>query len=131
MTGLDDPAEAELTGARTPSLSALRPDPDHPEWDTAVWLDVLTLPGTPYADAFYRELERFLLAAYDGTHALTRVEWSKGWGYTHEAAWSDVEVLGTAVPESFGSAWDEAADTLERLDPHRVFRAPLHGRLFP
>lgn len=131
VTGLDDPAEAELTGARAPSLSALRPDPDHPEWDTAVWLDVLTLPGTPYADAFYRELERFLLAAYDGTHALTRVEWSKGWGYTDEAAWSDGEVLGTAVPESFGSAWDEAAHTLERLDPHRVFRAPLHGRLFP
>ncbi|MDX2681192.1 cholesterol oxidase substrate-binding domain-containing protein [Streptomyces sp. NY05-11A] len=72
-----------------------------------------------------------MLAAYDGTHALTRVEWSKGWGYTHEAAWSDGEVLGTAVPESFGAAWDEAADTLERLDPHRVFRAPLHGRLFP
>ncbi|MFI5799157.1 cholesterol oxidase substrate-binding domain-containing protein [Streptomyces sp. NPDC051677] len=131
VTGLDDPAEAGLTGARAPSLSALRPDPDHPEWDTAVWLDVLTLPGTPYADAFYRELERFLLATYDGGHALTRVEWSKGWGYTDEAVWSDGEVLGTAVPESFGSAWDEAADTLERLDPHRVFRAPLHGRLFP
>ncbi|MFH0173644.1 cholesterol oxidase substrate-binding domain-containing protein [Streptomyces cacaoi] len=131
VTGLDDPAEAGLTGARAPSLSALRPDPDHPEWDTAVWLDVLTLPGTPYADAFYRELEHFLLATYDGTHARTRVEWSKGWGYTDEASWSDGEVLGTAVPESFGGAWDEAAAVLEQLDPHRVFRAPLHGRLFP
>ncbi|WP_327312326.1 cholesterol oxidase substrate-binding domain-containing protein [Streptomyces sp. NBC_01235] len=131
VTGLDDPAEAQLAGARPPSLSALRPDPDHPEWDTAVWLDVLTLPGTPYTEAFYRGLERFLLATYDGTHALTRVEWSKGWGYTDEAAWSDGEVLGTVVPESFGSAWDEAADALERQDPHRVFRAPLHGRLFP
>ncbi|MFE7928552.1 cholesterol oxidase substrate-binding domain-containing protein [Streptomyces sp. NPDC057456] len=131
VTGLDDPAEAGLTGALAPSLSALRPDPDHPEWDTAVWLDVLTLPGTPYADAFYRELERFLLSTYDGTHARTRVEWSKGWGYTDEAAWSDAEVLGTVVPESFGGAWDQAAAVLERLDPHRVFRAPLHGRLFP
>ncbi|MEU1184710.1 cholesterol oxidase substrate-binding domain-containing protein [Streptomyces sp. NPDC005820] len=132
VTGLDDPAEAGLAGARAPSLSALRPDPGHPEWDTAVWLDVLTLPGTPYADAFFRELERFLLSAYDGTDALTRVEWSKGWGYTDEAAWSDEEVLGTVVPESFGTAaWGEAAATLERLDPHRVFRAPLHERLFP
>ncbi|MFJ8109416.1 cholesterol oxidase substrate-binding domain-containing protein [Streptomyces sp. NPDC096132] len=131
VTGLDDPAEADLAGARAPSLSALRPDPEHPEWDTAVWLDVLTLPGTPYADAFCRELERFLLSAYDGSHALTRVEWSKGWAYTDEAAWSDEEVLGTVVPESFGAAWGEAADTLERLDPHRVFHAPLHGRLFP
>ncbi|MGW1784055.1 cholesterol oxidase substrate-binding domain-containing protein [Streptomyces sp. NPDC002143] len=131
VTGLDDPAEAELAGARPPSLSALRPDPDHPEWDTAVWLDVLTLPGTPHADAFYRELEAFLLTTYDGALGLTRVEWSKGWGYTDEAAWSDGEVLGTVVPESFGSAWDEAAEALERLDPHRVFRAPLHERLFP
>ncbi|MFI1032711.1 cholesterol oxidase substrate-binding domain-containing protein [Streptomyces sp. NPDC020951] len=131
VTGLDDPAEAELAGARPPSLSALRPDPDHPEWDTAVWLDVLTLPGTPYADAFYRELEAFLLTTYDGALGLTRVEWSKGWGYTDEAAWSDGEVLGTVVPESFGGAWDEAAEVLERLDPHRVLRAPLHERLFP
>ncbi len=131
VTGLDDPADAELAGARAPSLSASRPVAEHPEWDTAVWLDVLTLPGTPYADAFYRELERFLLSTYDGTHALTRVEWSKGWGYTDEAAWSDAEVLGTTVPESFGEVFGQAAGTLERLDPHRVFRAPLHGRLFP
>ncbi|MET9387738.1 cholesterol oxidase substrate-binding domain-containing protein [Streptomyces sp. NPDC002928] len=131
ITGLDDPADAELPGARAPLLSALRPDDDHPEWDTAVWLDVLTLPGTPYADAFYRELEGFLLTTYDGGHALTRVEWSKGWGYTTEAAWSDPEVLGTSVPGSFGAAWDEAATVLQRLDPHRVFTGPLHDRLFP
>ncbi len=130
VTGLDDPADTGLAGARAPSLSAVRADAGHPEWDTAVWLDVLTLPGTPDAAAFYRELERFLLTAYDGTHGLTRVEWSKGWGYTDEAAWSDEEVLGTVVPSSFGAAWDEAAATLERLDPHRVFRAPLHERLF-
>ncbi|MFH8801885.1 cholesterol oxidase substrate-binding domain-containing protein [Streptomyces sp. NPDC017936] len=131
VTGLDDPAETRLPGARAPLLSALREDADHPEWDTAVWLDVLTLPGTPHAEAFYRELERFLLTAYDGTTARVRVEWSKGWGYTEESAWSDDEVLGTVVPSSFGEAWAEAADTLERLDPPRVFRAPLHGRLFP
>ncbi|GKQ33946.1 hypothetical protein ALMP_04970 [Streptomyces sp. A012304] len=131
VTGLDDPADARFAGARVPSLSALRPDPDHPEWDTAVWLDVLTLPGTPHTAAFFRELERFLLAAYDGTYALTRVEWSKGWGYTDEAAWSDEEVLGAVVPASYGGAWPEAAGTLDRLDPHGVFRAPLHERLFP
>ena len=33
----DDPADAELTGARAPLLSALCPDAEHPEWDTAVW----------------------------------------------------------------------------------------------
>ncbi|WP_314220507.1 cholesterol oxidase substrate-binding domain-containing protein [Streptomyces zaehneri] len=78
------------------------------------------------------------LSTYDGTHARTRVEWSKGWAYTDEAAWSDGEVHWTTVPApsaprgtSFGTASDEAAAVPERLDPHRVFRAPLHGRLFP
>ncbi|WP_123962789.1 cholesterol oxidase substrate-binding domain-containing protein [Streptomyces sp. TLI_185] len=130
VTGLDDPADAELAGARAPLLSALRQSDTHPEWDTAVWLDVLTLPGTPYAEAFLRELEQFLLRTFDGEHALTRVEWSKGWAYTDEAAWSDEEVLGTAVPASLGeAAWGQAAGTLDRLDPHRVFGNGFLDRL--
>lgn len=131
VTGLDDPSDAEHVGARAPLVSALSPVPGRPEWDTAVWLDILTLPGTPHAEEFYRELERFLLASFDGTDALARVEWSKGWAYTDTAAWADPEVLGTAVPASYGAAWGEAAGTLQRLDPHGVFRAPLHQRLFP
>ena len=98
VTGLDDPAEADSAGALPPLLSALRPRADHPEWDTAVWLDVLTLPGTPDAPAFFRELERFLLDTYDGGHALTRVEWSKGWAYTEEAAWADPEASALPCP---------------------------------
>ncbi len=135
VTGLDDPADVGVTGARAPLLSALRPRADRPEWDTAVWLDVLTLPGTPDAEAFFRELERFLLATYDGGHALTRVEWSKGWAYTDEAAWSDEEVLGTVVPESFddgaGPGWAGAREILDRLDPHRVYGNAFLDRLFP
>ncbi|MFI9829005.1 cholesterol oxidase substrate-binding domain-containing protein [Streptomyces sp. NPDC051913] len=131
VTGLDHPADAELDGARAPLLSALRPDAEHPEWDTAVWLDVLTLPGTPYAEKFLRELERFLLDRYDGTDALTRVEWSKGWAYTEDAVWDDGEVLGTAVPASLGDgAWEQAAGILDRLDPHRVFGNAFLDRLF-
>ncbi|MEV2213999.1 cholesterol oxidase substrate-binding domain-containing protein [Streptomyces sp. NPDC050997] len=131
VTGLDDPADTELDGARAPLLSALRPSEEHPEWDTALWLDVLTLPGTPHAEAFLRELERFLLRTYDGGHALTRVEWSKGWAYTDEGVWDDDEVIGTSVPASFGEAvWGQAAGTLDRLDPHRVFDNAFLDRLF-
>ncbi|GGN80582.1 hypothetical protein GCM10011579_066240 [Streptomyces albiflavescens] len=135
VTGLDDPSDVESSGARAPLLSALRPRADHPEWDTAVWLDVLTLPGTPDAEAFYRELEHFLLTTFDGEYALTRVEWSKGWAYTDQAAWSDPEVLGSAVPASFddgeGAGWDRAAAVLNRFDPHRVFDNALLKQLFP
>ncbi|MFG2467134.1 cholesterol oxidase substrate-binding domain-containing protein [Streptomyces canus] len=127
VTGLDDPAEAGLEGARAPLLSALRADQEHPEWDTAVWLDILTLPGTPYAEAFLREIEQFLLDGYDGT----RVEWSKGWAYTDDAVWEDEEVLGTAIPGSFGEAvWGQAAGVLDRLDPHGVFGNAFLDRLF-
>ncbi|WP_405534164.1 cholesterol oxidase substrate-binding domain-containing protein [Streptomyces sp. NBC_00075] len=129
-TGLDQPGDTDSAGAQAPLLSALRPVDGHPEWDTAVWLDVLTLPGTPYAEAFFRELEQFLLDTYDGGHALTRVEWSKGWGYTDTAAWNDEEVIGTAVPASYGDGvWQQAVGTLDRLDPHRVFGNAFLDRL--
>ncbi|MET9449925.1 cholesterol oxidase substrate-binding domain-containing protein [Streptomyces cinerochromogenes] len=134
VTGLDDPAATGVPGARTPLLSALRPSAEHPEWDTAVWLDVLTLPGTPHAEAFLSELEDFLLRRYDGRYdggyALARVEWSKGWAYTADAAWSDERVLGTVVPGSFGTrVWERAVSTLDRLDPHHVFGNAFLDRL--
>ncbi|GAA2515485.1 cholesterol oxidase substrate-binding domain-containing protein [Streptomyces levis] len=131
VTGLDDPGDAGVAGARPPLLSALRPRADRPEWDTAVWLDVLTLPGTPDAEAFLRELERFLLGAFDGGFALTRVEWSKGWAYTDEGVWSDGEVLDAVVPAAVGeAAWAEAGAVLDRLDPHRVYGNAFLDRLF-
>ncbi|WP_107483402.1 cholesterol oxidase substrate-binding domain-containing protein [Streptomyces humi] len=123
VTGLDEPSDAGVDGARTVSLSALRPVAGA---DTAVWLDVLTLPGTPYAHAFLRELERFLFDRFEGT----RVEWSKGWAYTGSAAWSDPEVLDGRIPASFGDeAWDAAVTTLDRLDPHRVYGNGFLDRL--
>ncbi|MFE6175456.1 cholesterol oxidase substrate-binding domain-containing protein [Streptomyces sp. NPDC056464] len=131
VTGVDDPADVGLEGARAPLLSALRRRDDRPEWDTVVWLNVLTLPGTPFAEAFLREMERFALRTFDGGYAMTRVEWSKGWAYTDEAAWRDDEVLDSVVPGSFGEGvWQEAGGVLERLDPHRVFGNAFLDRLF-
>ncbi|MFE7272007.1 cholesterol oxidase substrate-binding domain-containing protein [Streptomyces sp. NPDC057623] len=131
VTGIDDPTDVGVDGARTPLLSALRPRADRPEWDTAVWLNILTLPGTPHAEAFLSQIERFLLRTFDGEYAQTRVEWSKGWAYTRDAAWSDGEVLGTAVPGTFGEdVWGVASGTLDRLDPHGVFGNAFLDRLF-
>ncbi|MGW6544967.1 cholesterol oxidase substrate-binding domain-containing protein [Streptomyces massasporeus] len=131
VTGLDDPGDTGVAGARPPLLSALRPPADHPEWDTAVWLDILTLPGTPDAETFLREIEGFLLRTFDGGFALTRVEWSKGWAYTDDGVWSDEEVLGAVVPAAVGrDAWAEADAALDRLDPHRVYGNAFLDRLF-
>jgi hypothetical protein len=128
--GLDRPEESVAPGARPPLLSVVRPPTDRPEFDCAVWIDVLTQPSTPGAHAFYRDLERFLLATFDGEYALTRVEWSKGWAYTDTEAWADQEVIGTAVPASYGPGqWAEAVGVLDRLDPHGVFGNAFTDRL--
>ncbi|MFG3157398.1 cholesterol oxidase substrate-binding domain-containing protein [Streptomyces sp. NPDC048219] len=128
VTGLEDPSVCGVPGARPPLLSALRPRPDRPDVDTAVWIDVLSLPATPALHRFYRDIEQFLLAM-DGERATVRVEWSKGWAYTDTAAWSDPDVLTRAVPAALraggGPGWDEAVATLDRLDPHRVISSPF------
>jgi FAD/FMN-containing dehydrogenase len=122
VTGLDQPGEVQATGAVTPALSALAPRADHPEWDCAVWFDVLTLPGTADAPAFYRELEQFLFTTFPGA---TRVEWSKGWAYTEVSAWTEPAVLNGAIPASFPTTWQDAVQTLNRYDPDKIISSPF------
>jgi FAD/FMN-containing dehydrogenase len=130
VSGLDQPDDSAAPGARPPLLSVVRPHPDHPEYDCAVWVDVLTQPTTPGAPEFYRELEQFLMSTFDGGYALARVEWSKGWGYTDTAAWADDEIIETAIPGSFGAGqWSGAVAILDRLDPHRVLGNEFTDRL--
>ncbi|NUU22573.1 MAG: FAD-binding protein, partial [Streptomycetaceae bacterium] len=127
VTGLDDPADTGVAGAVHPALSAVRPRPDHADWDVAVWLDILTVPGTPDSQRFYRETEQWVLANFSGAYAQVRAEWSKGWGYSGTSAWADPVVLGTTVPGSFrsglpvGNNWDTAVAALRAYDPHGVF----------
>jgi FAD/FMN-containing dehydrogenase len=137
VTGLDQPAEVEVPSAGPPALSAVRSRPDHPEWDVAVWLDLLTLPGTPSSNAFYREIEQWAFATYSGSYGAVRPEWSKGWGYTNDAAWADPTTLSTTVPDAYragqadGDDWDAALATLNALDPHRIFSNAFLDELLP
>jgi FAD/FMN-containing dehydrogenase len=127
VTGLDAPSDVDIPLAHSPQLTALRPRRDHPEWDVAVWFDVLTLPGTPLAHEAYRAIEQWFFSTFDGTTAMVRPEWSKGWAYTSTAAWSDPEMLSTTIPDalrvgqSVGDNWDSAVAALTAADPHRVF----------
>ncbi|MCH2105830.1 MAG: FAD-binding protein, partial [Planctomycetes bacterium] len=81
VTGLDHSEEVDLPRAQEPTRSAVVPREDHPEWDVAVWLDLLTIPGTPSSSEFYAELEEWLFEEFNDDDATIRVEWSKGWGY--------------------------------------------------
>jgi FAD/FMN-containing dehydrogenase len=131
VTGLDHPGDVGVQGAQPALLSALSPRGDHPAWDVAVWLDILSFPGTPSGDRAYTDLERWVFAHYRPPYAAVRPEWSKGWAYTVAGAWTSRAVIERAVPAGFRSArpathaWDEAVRALDRLDPHHVFSSPL------
>lgn len=131
VTGLDTP----VGPAEPPALSAIRVRDDHPEWDVAVWFDVLTLPGTPDLGAFLRELERFIFDTYAGGYAMARPEWSKGWAYTADGAWTDTDFITDTVPALFRDGapdtWDPAVAALHAADPHRVLSNAFLDTLLP
>ncbi|HKX29778.1 MAG TPA: cholesterol oxidase substrate-binding domain-containing protein [Blastocatellia bacterium] len=134
VTGIDRPGDVGVEQAEAPVLSAVSPRPDHPEWDVAVWLNLLTFPGTPYSNQFYREMETWILQNYSGGYAAVRPEWSKGWAYTDDAAWTNTAMLGTTIPDLYrvgpGPGWDWAVSTFNAFDPHGVFSNPFLDTLF-
>lgn len=130
VTALDNPGGTGLVGARAPSLSAAAPHPDHPEWDVAIWLNLLTLPGSPHASDFYREVEQFVFLNFRPPDAQARAEWSKGWGYSRDGAWSDPGVLTSTVPGTFRTTWQWARAKLAIYDPCRVFGNEFTDQLF-
>ncbi len=137
VTGLDQTTDVQMAGAVQPQLSALRPRPDQSGWNVAVWFDILTLPGTPGAAQFYRDVEQWMVSNYSGAYATVRPEWSKGWGYTTTAAWADPTMIGTTIPnalragQAVGDNWDSALALLDTYDPYRLFAAPVHDVLMP
>ncbi|GAA0251829.1 cholesterol oxidase substrate-binding domain-containing protein [Cryptosporangium japonicum] len=136
VTGVDAPAEV-AGGGVSPQLSAARPRPDHPEWDTVVWLDMGTIPGTPECDAFYADMEAWIVANYSGSYATVRPEWSKAWAVTPSGAWTDNATLTGRIPQSLragqpsGDNWDTARATLNAADPHRIFSNTFLDVLLP
>jgi FAD/FMN-containing dehydrogenase len=137
VTGLDQPMRGTGPSAGAPLLSAVRPRPDHPEWDVAVWLDILSFTGTPHGNDLMRETERWLLASQRRWSALVRPEWSKGWGYGRGGPWQDEEFIGHTIPQSFtrgapeNESWRATVGALAAHDPKRVFTDRLLNRLMP
>lgn len=137
VTSLDRTGEVDRPGARPALLSPLRPRPDQPQWDCALWAEVLTLPGTPGAAEFLASLEAWMLSNYQGGYAAVRVEWAKGWAYGPLGPWTADAVLKEHIPRSYtegypaGEGFGDAAAALDRLDPGRILRNPFLDRLFP
>jgi FAD/FMN-containing dehydrogenase len=131
VSGLDHPRDIGVDGAQPALRSALSPRRDHPEWNVAVWLDILSFPGTQAANRAYRDIERWVFANYRPPYATVRPEWSKGWAYTERGAWTNRRMIARTLPHEFrvarprDRAWDSAVRALDRLDPHGVFTSPL------
>lgn len=134
VTGLDHPEDSIVHGAQTAALSAIKPCPDHPEWDCAVWFDILTLPGTPFSAQFYTEVEEWMSQRYQGD-SLMRPEWSKGWGYTNQKAWDSSTYIDYEIPrvhaqgQSNHLTIQSSSHILKQYDPHALFTAPLVNRV--
>ncbi|WP_420752009.1 cholesterol oxidase substrate-binding domain-containing protein [Rhodococcus sp. O3] len=135
--GLDQPGDVRVPSAGPPTISAMRPRPDHPEWDTAIWLNVLGVPGTPGMFAFYREMEQWMRQRFAGGDSTFRPEWSKGWAFGPERPYTDDSILTGALPDTYRQGvpahenWDSARQVFNRLDPHRVFSNGFLDRLLP
>lgn len=135
--GLDQPADVAVPSAGPPTISATRPRPDHPEWDTAIWLNVLGIPGTPGMFAFYREMEQWMYAHFSGSYATFRPEWSKGWAFSEALPYKDKAMISTTVPDVYRAgvpvteSWDTARAALSALDPARVFSNTFLDELLP
>jgi FAD/FMN-containing dehydrogenase len=125
--GIDDPAVSGVAGAAAPAIAATAPRRDRPDWDTVVWANVLTFPYTDDCFVAYRDIEQWAHATFDGTWAGTRVEWSKGWAFTPDAAFADRRLLRKGIPATVSAGrnaeedWSWAMRRLNGLDPHRVF----------
>ncbi len=136
VTGLDQTKDVVTANAQQPILSSVKPRPDHPEWDVAVWLDMGTLPVTPGYSEFYAQMESWIWSHYTGSYATVRPEWSKAWACTSTAPWTNASTLGSAIPAtvSAGQAdndgWQTAIAILNQYDPNKVFSSPFLDSLF-
>jgi len=140
VTSLDDPALVGVPAgatAQSPLISALSYDEvaKQNNWDVALWLDVLTLPGTPYSNEIYEELEEWIQKRFSGTAGRPMPEWSKGWAYTSEGAWTNTAVM-ESIREMFTTGrsndnnWNYEVATLAKYDKANLFTNPLLTRLF-
>lgn len=135
--GLDQAADVKVPSAGAPTIAATRPRPDHPDWDTAIWLNVLGVPGTPGMFAFYREMEQWMRSHFAGDDYVFRPEWSKGWAFGPEKPYTDGGIITGALPQSYRDGlpsndnWDTAVAVFNEFDPHKVYSNSFMDQLLP
>jgi FAD/FMN-containing dehydrogenase len=139
--GLDRPSDVMVPNAVEPYLSAARPLPDHPDYDTVLWFAINNNVDMPGAAGFNTDLEQWFLSNYS-SYAVVRPEWTKTYAYTADGAngggWTNTQILTQTFPNTFrnhgypsNSNWDAAVSMLNSYDPNRVFTNPFLDTLMP
>ncbi|WP_298317066.1 cholesterol oxidase substrate-binding domain-containing protein [uncultured Aquimarina sp.] len=140
VTGLDsgdDMPSFTNEPAGRPVISSLATDAQtiKNNWDVALWLDVLTIPGTKYSDEFYEELEEWFLNHFTAPKAKVVPEWSKGWAYTSSGAWTSDTFIDT-IKKGFtdhrdpNDNWAWESSILTKYDSHNIYQSKLTKKLF-
>lgn len=143
VTALDDPAKVGPgSTAESPAISALCYDglAKQNQWDVALWIDLLTIPGTPYSNDFYTDMENWVNDRFRFTGNVARParpmpEWSKGWGYTGQGPWTSSDYF-TFIRQAFSAGpndqnnWKFEVDTLKKYDKYNLFSNSLLDQLF-
>ena len=114
----------------------MTPRPDQPGWDVAVWIDMLTVPGTSSSLAFYEQMEQWLFSHYTGSYASVRPEWSKGWAFSSSGAWTNTTMLTSTIPAAINAGQSQdnfqvASAAFDTYDPHRIFGNTFLDTLLP
>jgi hypothetical protein len=128
VTGVDDPTPigGDKMDAETPPLSALSYDAEAKQnnWNVALWLDVLSIPGAAFSNEFYVEMEDELMKdpIFNGVNGRIRPEWSKGWGYSKDGPWRS-EKFRMHTRKTM-PAWDETIGALNKHDKNGLFTNP-------
>lgn len=137
VTSLDDPANVTIGSgikAESPVISALTYDDlaKKEGWDVALWIDVLTIPGTNYSTEFYADLEEWVLTKFSGkpgSAGRAMPEWSKGWAYEKgQGPWRSTKFLDH-IRQAF-TDWKYEVDTLKKYDKFNLYTNSLLDQLF-
>lgn len=140
VTGLDSgdnmPSFSNNPAGR-PVISSLATDEETVKngWNVALWLDVLTIPGTNYSDEFYTELEQWFLEHFKSPYAKVVPEWSKGWAYTNSGAWTNTDFMnkvksGFTISRASDDNWEWETSVLAKYDAHNIYQSKLTEQLF-
>lgn len=130
---MDESLGLAITYPSPPALAATRSaTPGDAALDTVFWLNVGTITGTPGSDAFYTDLEKWLLDTYA---SYVRPEWSKAWAFTPAGPWTNQAVLAQYRglyndPSMAPHTLKWVNSTLSGYDRAGLFTSPLLAQLF-